>query len=106
MNKAMSLRVEGVTKHYRAGGSTVRAVDGIDLVIEAGTSVAIVGPSGWGKSTLLRLLGGLVGQGGWGSAPLPAFAGAGKSPATGRIWLNEVEISSLPESARARVRRE
>jgi putative ABC transport system ATP-binding protein len=84
----MSLRVEGVTKHYRAGGSTVRAVDGVDLVIEAGTSVAIVGPSGCGKSTLLGLLGGL------------------EKPSTGRIWLNEVEISSLPESARARVRRE
>jgi putative ABC transport system ATP-binding protein len=88
MNKAMSLRVEGVTKHYRAGGSTVKAVDGIDLVIEAGSSVAIVGPSGCGKSTLLGLLGGL------------------EKPSTGRIWLDDVEISSLPEADRARIRRE
>ena len=88
MSKAMSLRVEGVTKHYRAGGSTVKAVDGIDLVIEAGSSVAIVGPSGCGKSTLLGLLGGL------------------ERPSTGRIWLDGVEISSLPEADRARVRRE
>ena len=84
----MSLRVEGVTKHYRAGGSTVRAVDGVDLVIEAGSSVAIVGPSGCGKSTLLGLLGGL------------------EKPSTGRIWLDGVEISSLPEAERARIRRE
>jgi putative ABC transport system ATP-binding protein len=88
MNKPMSLRIEGVTKHYRAGGSTVRAVDGIDLVIEAGSSVAIVGPSGCGKSTLLGLLGGL------------------EKPSSGRIWLDEVEISSLAEADRARVRRE
>jgi putative ABC transport system ATP-binding protein len=88
MNKAMSLRVEGVTKHYRAGGSTVKAVDGIDLVIEAGSSVAIVGPSGCGKSTLLGMLGGL------------------EKPSTGRVWLDDVEISSLPEADRARIRRE
>src|SRR4030088_3448879 len=88
MNKAMSLRIEGVTKHYRAGGSTVKAVDGIDLVIEAGTSVAIVGPSGCGKSTLLGMLGGL------------------EKPSAGRIWLDDVEFSSLPETGRARIRRE
>jgi putative ABC transport system ATP-binding protein len=88
MSKALSLRVEGVTKHYRAGGSTVKAVDGIDLVIEAGSSVAIVGPSGCGKSTLLGMLGGL------------------EKPSAGRIWLDDVEISSLPEAVRARIRRE
>lgn len=84
----MSLRAEGVTKHYRAGGSTVRAVDGIDLLIEAGSSVAIVGPSGCGKSTLLGLLGGL------------------EQPSAGRIWLDGTEISALPEAGRARIRRE
>jgi len=84
----MSVRVEGVTKHYRAGGSTVRAVDGIDLTIEAGSSVAIVGPSGCGKSTLLGLLGGL------------------ERPTSGHIWLDQAEISGLPEAGRARIRRE
>ena len=84
----MSVRVEGLTKHYRAGGSTVRAVDGIDFAIEAGSSVAIVGPSGCGKSTLLGLLGGL------------------EQPTSGHIWLDQTEISALPESGRARIRRE
>jgi putative ABC transport system ATP-binding protein len=84
----MSLRVDGVTKHYRAGGSTVRAVDGIDLSIGAGSSVAIVGPSGCGKSTLLGLLGGL------------------ETPSEGRIWLDAFEISRLSESERARIRRD
>jgi putative ABC transport system ATP-binding protein len=88
MTGAMSLRIEGVTKHYRAGGSTVRAVDGIDLVIEAGSSVAIVGPSGCGKSTLLGMVGGL------------------ERPSGGRIWLDGVEISALSEGERARIRRE
>jgi len=88
MTAAMSVRVEGVSKHYRAGGSAVRAVDGVDLVIEAGSCVAIVGPSGCGKSTLLGLLGGL------------------EKPSAGRIWLDGTEISSLPEAERARMRRE
>ncbi len=88
MTAAMSLRVEGVTKHYRAGGLTVKAVDGLDIEIEAGTSVAIVGPSGCGKSTLLGMLGGL------------------ERPSSGRIWLDGTEISSLPEAERARIRRE
>jgi putative ABC transport system ATP-binding protein len=88
MTRAMSLRAEGVTKHYRAGGLTVKAVDGVDIEIEAGSSVAIVGPSGCGKSTLLGMLGGL------------------ERPSGGRIWLGGTEISSLPEAARARIRRE
>jgi putative ABC transport system ATP-binding protein len=88
MTAAMSIRIEGVTKHYRAGASTVRAVDGVDLTIEAGSTIAIVGPSGCGKSTLLGLVGGL------------------ERPSAGRIWLDGTEISSLPEAGRARIRRE
>ena len=49
--------MEGVRKHYRAGDSVVRALDGIDLRIEQGSYVAIMGPSGSGKSTLMNILG-------------------------------------------------
>jgi putative ABC transport system ATP-binding protein len=85
---SIGVRLTGVVKHYRAGGATVKAVDGIDLDIAAGSSVAITGPSGCGKSTLLGLIGGL------------------DIPDRGAVALGNREISRLPERQRARIRRE
>lgn len=48
-----------LTKIYGRGNTEVRALDGMDLVIERGEFTAIVGPSGSGKSTALQLIGGL-----------------------------------------------
>ena len=48
---------DNVTREYRSGEETVRALDGIDFRIEPGEFVAVVGPSGSGKSTLLNILG-------------------------------------------------
>ena len=48
-----------LTRHYQQGGLTVRALDGVDLTIEAGEFVALMGASGSGKTTLLNLIGGL-----------------------------------------------
>ena len=53
------IRITGLKKHYEMGGQIVRALDGMDLEIEAHTFTVVMGPSGSGKSTLLYLLGGL-----------------------------------------------
>jgi putative ABC transport system ATP-binding protein len=53
------IRINGLKKHYQMGGTIVRALDGVDLEIEAKTFTVVMGPSGSGKSTLLYLLGGL-----------------------------------------------
>ncbi len=51
------IRLEGVTRVYSAGSNAVHALAGIDLVIEAGEMVAIMGASGSGKSTMMNILG-------------------------------------------------
>lgn len=83
----VALRLEGLHKDYRVSGILVHAVAGIDLTVETGSSVAIVGPSGCGKSTLLGLIGGL------------------ELPSQGRLWFGDIELSALPESKRAEIRR-
>jgi len=52
------LRTKNLKKYYGAN-SIVKAIDGIDFVVESGEFVSVVGSSGSGKSTLLHLLGGL-----------------------------------------------
>ncbi len=54
------LELEGVVKRYRGAVEEVRAVDGVDLRLEAGEMVALQGPSGSGKTTLLLLIAGLL----------------------------------------------
>lgn len=53
------LEVSGLKKHYGSEPNVVKALDGIDLSVNKGEFVAIVGTSGSGKSTLLHMLGGL-----------------------------------------------
>src|SRR5438552_7141639 len=53
------LEAAGIVKHYAVGGNTLNVLRDLDLAVEAGEMVAIVGASGVGKSTLLHVLGGL-----------------------------------------------
>ncbi|MFE7798153.1 ABC transporter ATP-binding protein [Nocardia sp. NPDC057440] len=81
------LELSGITKHYRVGEQTVRALDGISLRIDPGEFTSIIGPSGSGKSTLLHLLGAL------------------DSPDSGSIRFQGAEIGSLDEERQSEFRR-
>ena len=53
------IQVSGLSKTYQLGQQVVRAVNGVDLSVDEGEFLTVMGPSGSGKSTLLYLLGGL-----------------------------------------------
>ena len=75
------LQTENLKKYYGSGDTQVRALDGVDLAVENGEFVAIVGTSGSGKSTLLHMLGGL------------------DRPTSGRVAVGGKDIFSLKDEA-------
>ncbi len=81
------LETKNLKKYYGEGESLVKALDGVDLQIEQGEFVSIVGTSGSGKSTLLHMLGGL------------------DYPSEGQVLVDGKDISALKEDALAIFRR-
>jgi putative ABC transport system ATP-binding protein len=75
-----------VRKSFRKGSATVQALDGVDLTIDAGEFLAVQGPTGQGKSTLLLLLGGL------------------DRPSSGSVMFEGRDLARLPEAELARLR--
>jgi putative ABC transport system ATP-binding protein len=57
MSRIAAIMTEGLTRRYVVGGKEILAVDDVDIVVERGEFISIMGPSGSGKSTLLHLIG-------------------------------------------------
>jgi putative ABC transport system ATP-binding protein len=83
-----AIRARGLTKIYRSGEVEVQALRGIDLELNPGDLVVLLGPSGSGKSTLLNILGGL------------------DTASGGEAWFRDQELTRLDDRALTRYRRE
>ncbi|SFS13277.1 putative ABC transport system ATP-binding protein [Microbacterium sp. cf046] len=83
-----ALRAEKLTRTFSSSAGDVHACVDIDIEVHPGELVVVRGASGAGKTTLLNLLGVL------------------DRPTSGRVWIGDVEATSLDEEALARLRRE
>lgn len=85
--KPVVLQAIGLKKYYQSGENVTKALDGIDLSIEFGEFVAVIGTSGSGKSTLLHMLGGL------------------DNPTAGSVKVGNKELAHLNDEKLAAFRR-
>ena len=83
----IQLRTKNLKKYYQRGPHLIKALDGIDLEVERGCFLAVMGILGSGKSTLLHLLGGL------------------DEPTEGRVQIGEVVLDHLDEEEKSVFRR-
>lgn len=84
--KSIIVRLEEITKVYGAGNAEVKALDGVNLMVEQGEYCAIMGASGSGKSTAMNMIGCL------------------DRPTSGSYYLDGLDVSRLPESELANIR--
>jgi putative ABC transport system ATP-binding protein len=82
-----SITVDSVVVEHQTASGPVRALDGVSFTVDTGSSVAITGPSGGGKSTLLGVVGGLA------------------RPTSGTVRIGDAQISELSERDRSDFRR-
>jgi putative ABC transport system ATP-binding protein len=80
------VRIRALAKQYQRGREVVQVLQALDLDIRAGEFLALMGPSGWGKSTLLNLIGGL------------------DRPSSGSIEIDGVPIDALSDGELTRWR--
>jgi putative ABC transport system ATP-binding protein len=80
------IQLERIKKLYDSGENAVQALAGVDLQIDRGEFVSIIGPSGSGKSTLMHILGCL------------------DSPTEGRYWLDGEDVAAMSGRQLARIR--
>lgn len=85
--KTWMVETQALKKYYRLGENTVKALDGVDLTVERGEFVAMIGKSGSGKSTLLHMLGGL------------------DTPTSGEVFVDGKKLSELKKEQLAIFRR-
>lgn len=83
-----SFDIKDVTLTYPDGVGRLTALDNVSLAVEGGELVALIGPSGSGKSSLLAVAGGLI------------------PPDSGRVMINDVDLTKLKPGALTRLRRD
>jgi len=88
MTDPATLACEHVSKHFEEAGQRLEVLRDVNLVVERGETLAIVGASGSGKTTLLQILGGL------------------DLPTGGTVRIKGRSFAELPDSARGRLRNE
>ncbi len=82
------IRAVGLSKEYLVGPQTVHALRDVNITVEEGTFMAVVGTSGSGKSTLLHLLGGL------------------DRPSAGDVYIGETKLTGMRDKELSEIRRE